>query len=57
MYDQDDKLKYSTFPEKYRQKNWKDYQIAVHDQFLGQKAYFTIVAPASPRDSSELYLT
>ncbi|KAJ0164562.1 Glutathione S-transferase 2 [Colletotrichum tanaceti] len=42
MYDQDDKLKYSTFPEKYHQKNWKDYQIAGHDLFLGQKAYFTM---------------
>ncbi|CCF39574.1 hypothetical protein CH063_00031 [Colletotrichum higginsianum] len=42
MDDQDDKLKYSTFPEKYHQKNWKDYQIAGHDLFLGQKAYFTM---------------
>ncbi|KAK2010041.1 glutathione S-transferase [Colletotrichum eremochloae] len=42
MYDQDDKLKYSTFPQKYHQKNWKDYQISGHDLFLGQKAYFTM---------------
>ncbi|KAK2063130.1 hypothetical protein LY76DRAFT_613123 [Colletotrichum caudatum] len=41
MYDQDDKLKYSSFPEKHHQRNWKDYQIAGHDLFLGQKAYFT----------------
>ncbi|KAJ6194108.1 hypothetical protein J3E72DRAFT_377739 [Bipolaris maydis] len=42
LYDHDAKLKYTTFPEKYHQKNWKDYQIAGHDLFLGQKAYFTM---------------
>ncbi|KAL1801697.1 hypothetical protein ACET3X_002039 [Alternaria dauci] len=43
LYDHDAKLKYTTFPEKYHQKNWKDYQIAGHDLFLGQKAYFTML--------------
>ncbi|KEY63842.1 hypothetical protein S7711_09905 [Stachybotrys chartarum IBT 7711] len=45
-YDCDAKLKYTTFPEKYQQRNWKDYQIAGHDVFLGQKAYFTMVSTA-----------
>lgn len=44
VYDHDAKLKYTTFPEKYHQKNWKDYQIAGHELFLGQKAYFTMVS-------------
>lgn len=43
MYDHSAKLKYTSFPETYHQKNWKDYQIAGHDLFLGQKAYFTMV--------------
>ena len=47
LYDHDAKLKYTTFPEKYHQKNWKDYQIAGHDLFLGQKAYFTMVSDIS----------
>ncbi|KAI4718444.1 hypothetical protein E4T48_05291 [Aureobasidium sp. EXF-10727] len=41
-YDHEAKLKYTTFPENYHQKNWKDYQISGHDLFLGQKAYFTM---------------
>ena len=44
VYDKENKLRYTSFPEKYTQNSWKHFQMSGQGPYFGQKAWFSFVS-------------